>query len=236
MSEEFSRTELLIGEKAVAKLKNSKVAVFGAGGVGGYAIEALIRCGIGEIDLIDNDTINPSNINRQIIATRKTLGQYKVEAFKTRIQEINPNTKVNVHKIFYSKETESEIDFNKFDYVIDAIDTVASKILIIENAKLHNTPVISSMGTGNKLNPAGFIVDDISKTSVCPLARVIRYELKKRGIKDVKVVYSKEQPLISKVKNEEYDKKTPVGSISFVPPAAGLIMAGEVVKDLISGI
>ncbi len=236
MSEEFSRTELLIGEKAVAKLKNSKVAVFGAGGVGGYAIEALIRCGIGEIDLIDNDTINPSNINRQIIATGKTLGQYKVEAFKTRIQEINPNTKVNAHKIFYSKETESEIDFNKFDYVIDAIDTVASKILIIENAKLHNAPVISSMGTGNKLNPAGFIVDDISKTSVCPLARVIRYELKKRGIKGVKVVYSKEQPLISKVKNEEYNKKNLVGSISFVPPAAGLIMAGEVVKDLISGI
>jgi len=221
----MDRTELLIGKDKLGKLKDSRVAVFGIGGVGGYVVEALSRCGIGAIDLIDNDKVCPSNLNRQIIALRSTIGEYKVDAAEKRILDINPDIKITKYKIFYTPDT--KFDFKKYDYIIDAIDTVAGKLSLIEQAKKYNIPIICSMGTGNKLNPAKFEVADISKTSVCPLARVIRQELKKRKISKVKVVYSKEQP----IKHDEMPR-TPA-SISFVPAAAGMIIAGEVVKDLI---
>ena len=222
---QFERTKNLIGEVALEKLANSRVAVFGIGGVGGYCAEALIRAGIGEIDLIDNDTINATNINRQIVALHSTVGQYKVDVMKARALDINPNIKINTYKTFFSDETINEFDFSKYDYIIDAIDSVKSKLLLIETAKKLNIPIISSMGTGNKLDPTKFEIADISKTSVCPLARVIRIELKKRGIKNLKVLYSKEPPIKTNL-------KTP-SSISFVPPAAGLIIASVVVEDLI---
>lgn len=222
----FKRTEALIGEESLEKLKKSHVAVFGLGGVGGHVVEALARSGIGTLTLIDNDSIKESNINRQIIALNSTIGELKTEAFKKRIHDINPSANVNVINLFYLPETKEQINFSAFDYVVDAIDTVSGKISIVEECDKINTPLISSMGTGNKLDPTAFEISDIYKTSVCPLARVVRYELKKRGIKKLKVLYSKEQPI-----------KTDCGrlpsSISFVPSAAGLIIAGEVIKDLI---
>jgi len=233
MTNEFSRTELLIGENALKKLKESRVAVFGVGGVGGYVVEALVRCGLGNIDIIDNDTVCESNINRQIIATKKTIGKPKVEAAEERILEINPNVIVNKYSTFYTPQTSAQFDFSKYDYVVDAIDTVSAKLSLIEKAKAAGIPIICAMGAGNKLDPTKFEVTDISKTSVCPLARVIRTELKKQKIKNVKVVYSKEIPTKPRIK-ELNNGKQPPGSISFVPSAVGLIIAGEVVKDLIS--
>lgn len=221
----FDRTKSLIGENSLEKLANSKVAIFGIGGVGGYVVEALVRANVGEIDLIDNDTINPTNINRQIVALHSTLGQYKVDVMKNRILDINPNIKINTFKTFFDENTINEFDFSKYDYVVDAIDSVKSKILLIKTCKSLNIPIISSMGTGNKLDPLKFEIADISKTSVCPLARVMRSELKKQGIKNLKVLYSKEEPI-------KTNSRTP-SSISFVPSTAGLIIASEVVKDLI---
>lgn len=239
----YSRTELLLGEAGVDKLRNASVAVFGVGGVGGYAVEALARSGVGTIDIIDKDDVSLSNINRQIIATTKTVGRPKVEVMKQRIEEINPDIKVNAYQCFYLPETSQMFDFSKYDYIIDAVDTVTAKIEIIINAQSAGTPVISSMGAGNKLNPAMFEVADIYKTSVCPLAKVMRKELRARGVKKLKVVYSKEAPLkpspapVSEPASDsdagKRQKATP-GSISFVPSVAGLIIAGEVIKDLAS--
>jgi len=229
MENQFSRTELLLGENAMEKLKNSRVAVFGIGGVGGYTVEALVRSGVGTIDIIDNDKIALSNINRQIIATEKTIGQYKVDAFEKRIKEICSETKVNKHKCFYTPETAEEFDFSEYDYIVDAIDTVTGKIQLVIQAQEADVPIISSMGAGNKLNPAMFEVSDIYKTSVCPLAKVMRRELKKRGVKKLKVVYSKEEPV--KPKSEDKNRRVP-GSTAFVPSVVGLIIAGEVIKDI----
>lgn len=231
MQNQFSRTELLIGKDGLKKLAASRVAVFGIGGVGGYVVEALVRSGVGSIDLIDNDKVALSNINRQIIATHKTLGEYKVDAAEKRILEINPDAKVLKHQLFYTPETGSQIDFSQYDYVVDAIDTVVGKLEIIKQAKKANVPVISSMGAGNKMHPEMFEIADISKTSVCPLAKVIRQELKKLKISKVKVVYSKELP-IKPEKISDGKKRIP-GSNAFVPSAVGLIIAGEVIRDLI---
>lgn len=232
MIEQFSRTEMLIGKDALATLKKSRVAVFGAGGVGGYVIEALARSGVGAIDIIDNDTVSVSNINRQIIALRSTIGLLKTEAVKKRVEDINPECKVTVYEAFVLPENIDTFDFGKYDYVVDAIDTVSGKLAIIEKAYNEGIPVISSMGTGNKLDPTKFSVTDISKTSVCPLARVMRYELKKRGIKKLKVLFSTEEPIKPNTEKDERGK-VPPGSISFVPSVAGLIIGGEVIKDLI---
>lgn len=223
---------MLIGEKAIATLKNSRVAVFGAGGVGGYVIEALARSGVGAIDIIDNDTVSESNINRQIIALRSTIGSLKTEIARKRVLDINPDCKVTLFETFVLPENIDSFDFFCYDYIVDAIDTVSGKLAIIEKAYKEGIPVISSMGTGNKLDPTKFTITDISKTSVCPLARVMRYELKKRGVKKVKVLFSTEEP-IKPDKSENSGKRTPPGSISFVPSAAGLIIGGEVIKDLI---
>ena len=225
----FSRTEMLIGKDAVEKLNKSHVAVFGIGGVGGYVVEALARSGVGEIDIIDNDTISPANINRQIYALHSTLGKLKVDVAKERILDINPVVKVNAFTTFYMPETANEFDFTKYDYIVDAIDTVTGKIELVLNAKKANTPIISSMGTGNKIDPLAFEITDIYKTSVCPLARVMRKELKDRGVGSLKVLYSKENPV--KITAKE---RVPA-SISFVPSVAGLIIAGEVIKDIIKG-
>lgn len=226
----FSRTEMLIGAEALEKLKKARVAVFGVGGVGGYVVEALVRAGVGEIDLIDNDRISESNINRQIIALRSTVGRLKTEVMAERIRDINPKVKVGVYNLFFLPET--PFDFRCYDYVVDAIDTVSGKISIIERATAEKIPVISSMGTGNKLGTSVFEVADITKTSVCPLARVMRRELKKRGVEHVKVVYSKEEPKKKETCENNGEKAVPA-SISFVPPMAGLTIAGEVIKDLI---
>ena len=244
-SNRFDRTELIFGKQAVEKLANFKVAVFGLGGVGGYVVEALIRSGIGKLDLIDSDTVCMSNINRQIYATTKTVGKYKVDVAKDRILEINPEAEVETHKVFLDNETSNLFDFSKYDYVVDAIDTVTGKIKLIEKATLTKTKIISSMGAGNKIDPTLFEVADIYQTSVCPLAKVMRRELKKRGIERLKVVYSKEKPVIPKCDNKANDilelddpitrknhRQTP-GSTSFVPPVVGFIIAGEVIKDLI---
>ncbi|MDE6504606.1 MAG: tRNA threonylcarbamoyladenosine dehydratase [Clostridia bacterium] len=220
----FSRSELLLTKDGVKKLSESRVAVFGVGGVGGYAVEALARAGVGAIDLIDNDTVNITNLNRQIVALNSTLGRYKTEVMKERIADINPCCKVTVHNVFFDNSTAHMLDFTQFGYVIDAIDTVSGKIALIGLAKKCGVPVISCMGAGNKLDPAAFKVADISKTSVCPLAKVMRRELKKRDICGVKVVYSEEPP---KASGEV------IGSVSFVPSVAGLIAAGEVIKDLV---
>ncbi len=241
MLNRFTRTEMLLGKNSMDILSKSKVAVFGAGGVGGYAIEALVRGGIGNIDIIDNDKISLTNINRQIYAATKTIGQYKVDAAEERIFDINPDINIRTYKMFYTPENADKFDFSQYDYIVDAIDTVTSKIQLVLQADSSNTPIISCMGTGNKLNPTALEVSDIYKTSVCPLAKVMRYELKKRGIKKLKVVYSKEQPLTPTVNydllcEDTINKKihqTP-GSTSFVPAAAGLIIAGEVIKDLIT--
>lgn len=227
--EKFSRTELLIGKEAIKKLQNAKVAIFGIGGVGSYVVEALARAGIENFILIDNDKISVSNINRQIIATIKTLGMSKVEVAKERILEINPNANVKVFQEFFMPNSEDFFD-DTISYIVDAIDTVTAKIELVQRANKHNIPIISSMGTGNKLNPMLFEVTDIYKTSVCPLAKVMRKELRSRGIKHLKVIYSKEEPIeVSTVKG----KQVP-GSISFVPSVAGLIMAGEVIKDIVN--
>ena len=234
MISQFSRTELLLGEESTTILAQKRVAVFGIGGVGSYVVEALARSGIGALDLIDNDTYALTNLNRQLYATHKTIGQDKVEVAKNRIADINPDCKVTVFKTFFLPENKNDFPFEEYDYIIDAIDTVAGKIALIEAAKEKNIPIISAMGAGNKLHPEMFEVADIHKTSVCPLAQVMRKELKKRGIKDVKVVYSKEPPLKPLENTEEItNKRTTAGSTSFVPPVVGLIMAGVVVKDLL---
>lgn len=258
MTEQFSRTQLLLGKDAMKRLSDARVAVFGVGGVGGYVVEALVRSGVGAIDLIDNDKVCLTNLNRQIIALRSTIGQYKVDVMRDRILDINPDCKVEVYRCFYLPETQGEFDFTQYDYVVDAVDTVTAKIALVMQAKEANVPIISSMGAGNKLNPAEFEVADIYKTSVCPLAKVMRRELKKRGVKKLKVVYSKEEaltPIVEQSENSDNtDEKeckgedtaglevgqefkaakrraTP-GSTAFVPSVAGLIIASEVVKDL----
>ncbi|MBQ1802262.1 MAG: tRNA threonylcarbamoyladenosine dehydratase [Lachnobacterium sp.] len=239
MSEQFIRTRMIIGDEALEKLNKARVAVFGIGGVGGYVVEALARSGVGAIDLIDNDTVSLSNINRQIIATHKTIGRYKTEVMRERILDINPECKVEIHNCFYLPETRDEFDFTEYDYVVDAVDTVTAKLTLIEEARGKGVPIISSMGAGNKLDPTAFEVADISKTSVCPLAKVIRRELKKRGIENLKVVYSKEKaisPISTYLENssEKTTKRATPGSIAFIPSVVGLIIASEVVKDLIN--
>ena len=235
MQDEFARTALLVGEEAIERLAACRVAVFGVGGVGGYTVEALARSGVGTLDLIDSDRVALSNINRQIIALHSTVGQYKVDAAAARVHDINPNATVHCHRIFYMPETENQFDFHAYDYIVDAIDTVTGKIALVVNAQAAGTPVICSMGAGNKLNPAAFEVSDIYRTSVCPLARVMRRELKKRGVKHLKVVYSKEEPLTPLPSDEAIPegRRTIPGSAAFVPSVVGLIIAGEVIKDLV---
>lgn len=242
MNNAFSRTALLVGDEGMEKLKNAKVAVFGVGGVGGYVVEALARSGIGTLDLIDNDRVSLTNINRQIIAAHSTIGRYKVDVAKERILDINPAAAVNTHQTFFLPETASEFNFYDYDYVVDAIDTVTGKIALVMEANRTNTPIISSMGAGNKLDAASFMVADIYETSVCPLAKVMRRELKKRGIDKLKVVYSQEKPIVPKndtsVINDLQETDTDVrkrqipGSVSFVPSVAGLILAGEVIREI----
>ena len=249
MSEELSRTELLIGNDAIDKLSKAHVIVFGVGGVGGFVCEALARSGIGHIDLVDDDTVVLSNINRQIIATHSTVGRYKTEVMRERIKDINPDCEVNEYRCFYLPENKDQFDFAKYDYIVDAVDTITAKLTIIEEAKKAGVMVISSMGAGNKLDPTAFTVADISKTSVDRLAKVMRRELKKRGINHLKVVYSTEKAVTPMEKNMEEDKDTDVnetltssnthrkrsvpGSIAFVPSVVGLIIAGEVIKDIV---
>ncbi|MBQ7504219.1 MAG: tRNA threonylcarbamoyladenosine dehydratase [Ruminococcus sp.] len=234
MLNQFSRSELLIGSDGINKLKSCRIAVFGIGGVGGYTAESLVRSGVGELDIIDKDKISLTNINRQIFATYDTIGEYKVDAAAKRLLSINPNLKLNTYKTFFTPDTSDEFDFTNYDYVVDAIDTVTGKIELVMKAYEAITPIISSMGTGNKLNPTLFEVEDIFNTSICPLARVMRKELKKRGIKKLKVVYSKENPLVpnGEIEEKASNGKQIPGSMSFVPPVAGLIIAGEVIKDL----
>ncbi len=227
---DFSRLEMMIGLENLNKLKTKKVIVFGIGGVGGYVVEALTRSAIGRIDIVDSDKISSSNINRQIIALNSTIGQYKTEVMKKRMLDINSEINVETYNIFFLPDNQDEIDFSKYDYIIDAIDTIKAKIALVECAKKYDIPIISSMGTGNKLNPSMLEVSDIYKTSVCPLARVMRQELKKRNIDKLKVVYSKEIP----IKNKNIDGKNIPSSNSFVPSVAGLIIASEVVKDLLN--
>ena len=236
MNEQFSRTELLLGEQALRRLSRARVAVFGVGGVGGYVTEALARAGVGALDLIDSDTVALSNLNRQIIALHSTLGQYKVDVAKARVLDINPDCEVRAYRMFYLPETADDFDFTCYDYVVDAIDTVKGKLELVMRAQQTNTPIISSMGAGNKLDPTAFRVADIYKTSVCPLARVMRYECRKRGIRRLKVVYSQEPALSPAQAAEDGSPRRSIpGSVSFVPSAAGLVLAGEVIKDLISG-
>ncbi|MBQ2676136.1 MAG: tRNA threonylcarbamoyladenosine dehydratase [Clostridia bacterium] len=232
---EFSRTAMLLGDEAMQKLNSCTVAVFGVGGVGSYTVEALARAGVGKIVLIDNDTVSLTNINRQLIATHSTVGMDKVEVVKNRILDINPSADVTTHKTFYTADNADAFEYQSWDYIVDAIDTVSSKLILIEKAAEHKIPIISSMGTGNKLDPTKFEITDIFKTSVCPLARVMRYELKKRGIKKLKVLYSTEQPLTPDKADccEQTEKRQIPGSVSFVPSVAGLIIAGEVIKDFI---
>ena len=233
MEDMFSRTRMLLGDAAMDRLQNARVAVFGVGGVGGHVVEALVRSGVGALDLVDSDRVELSNLNRQIIATRDTLGRLKVDAAKARVLSINPDCQVQTHPIFFLPETADQFDFTQYDYVVDAIDTVAGKLQLIEAAKAAGVPVISSMGAGNKLDPTAFRVADISETSVCPLARVMRRELRKRGIEHVKVVYSTEPALSPAPADEETGRRSTPGSVAFVPAVAGLVLAGEVIKDLI---
>lgn len=249
MLNQFSRTQLVFGEEAMQRLAGARVAVFGIGGVGGYTVEALARSGIGQLDLIDDDKVCITNINRQLLTTLKTVGLYKVDVAKERIADINPKCRVNTFKTFYMPDTEGEFDFSQYDYIVDAIDTVKGKLALVENAQKAGTPIISSMGAGNKVNAAAFEVADIYETSVCPLARVMRYECRRRGIKKLKVVYSKEKPIrpmedmsISCRRHcvcPPGTRKCTVrrdipGSTAFVPSVAGLIIAGEVIKELTS--
>lgn len=233
MSEQLVRTELLLGEEGVKILSDSRVAVFGVGGVGGFAIEALARSGVGTLDIIDNDQVCESNLNRQIIALHSTIGRNKTEVMKERIADINPGIRVNVHQCFYLPENADSFDFTQYDYIIDAIDTVAGKIQLVMQAQAAGTPIISCMGAGNKLDPARFEVSDIYKTSVCPLAKVMRKELKARGVKSLKVVYSREEAMKPVQTIAEGNRRAIPGSIAFVPSVAGLILAGEVIKDLV---
>ena len=238
MREEFSRMGLLLGEEALTRLHNARVAVFGLGGVGGYAVEALARGGIGRLDLIDSDTVSLSNINRQLLATHSTVGLPKTEAAKRRVLDINPEAQVITHEVFYGPDTAAQFDFTQYDYIVDAIDTVTAKLRLVEQAQAAGTPIICCMGTGNKLDPTRFEVTDISKTTMCPLARVMRKELGKRGIKHLKVVYSREEAMTPVGWEEEaaaIGKRQIPGSVSFVPGAAGLILAGEVIKDIVKG-
>lgn len=242
MQNQFERTELIFGADNMERLRKARVAVFGVGGVGGYTVEALARSGIGTLDLIDNDKVAGSNLNRQILATHKTLGRYKVDVAKERVMDINPDVNVNVYPVFYLPETAGQFDFSVYDYVVDAIDTVTGKIELVLQAEEAGVPIISSMGAGNKIEPAAFEVADIYKTSVCPLAKVMRRELKKRGIKGLKVVYSKEKPIVPHTRSdagniqiqekESQSRRQVPGSNAFVPSVAGLIIAGEVIKDL----
>ena len=232
MKEEFLRTAMLLGDDGIKKLNQSTVAVFGLGGVGGYTVEALARAGVGHLVLTDSDTISVSNINRQLIALHSTVGMKKTEAFKERIKDINPDCKVTIHDCFYLPETAGEFDFSLYDYVVDAVDTVTAKLDIIMKSKEAGVPIISSMGAGNKLDPSLLRIADIYKTSVCPLAKVMRYELKKRGVKDLKVVYSTETPIKPLLKVKTEGKRQTPGSVSFVPSVAGLMIASEVIKDL----
>lgn len=235
MENQFSRTQRLLGRSAMEILAGSRVAVFGIGGVGGHVVEALARSGVGALDLIDNDKVCLSNLNRQIIATHSTIGRYKVDVMRDRIMDINPEAKVTAHRLFYLPEAADRFDFTLYDYVVDAIDTVTAKIDLIVRAQNAGTPVISSMGAGNKLDPAGFEVADLYETSVDPLARVMRRELKKRGVRSLKVVYSREKalvPLPDTETQEETTKRAVPGSTAFVPSAAGLIIASEIVRDL----
>ena len=248
MLNQFSRTQLLYGAEAMEKLASARVAVFGVGGVGGYVVEALARSGVGALDLIDNDEVCASNLNRQIIATTKTIGKYKVDVAEERIHDINPDCRVRTYKTFFLPETKDQFNFSDYDYVVDAIDTVTGKLTIIEMAKEANIPVISSMGAGNKINPAMFEVADIYETSICPLAKVMRHECKKRGIRDLKVVYSKEKPIqpqadtpksendnntVSQETTGRDSKRRAIpGSTAFVPSVVGLIIAGEIINDI----
>ena len=248
MLTQFSRTELLLGKEAMNKLEGARVAVFGIGGVGGYVCEALVRSGVGKLDLIDNDKVCMSNLNRQIIATRNTVGKYKTEVMKSRILEINPETEVNIHNCFFLPENAEEFPFEEYDYVVDAVDTVTAKIELVMKSQAMNVPIISSMGAGNKLDASAFRVTDIYKTKVCPLAKVMRRELKKRGVKKLKVVYSEEEPIRPMedtsdncstetvcqdgVEYKAAKRRSTPGSVAFVPSVAGLIIAGEVIKDL----
>ena len=236
MSNQFIRTKLNIGSEALMKLHNSKVAIFGIGGVGGYVVEALARSGVRNFVLIDNDVVSESNINRQIIATYNTIGKYKVDVMKERILEINPSANVTTHKCFFLPSNEDEFDFKEYDYIVDAVDTVSAKIAIVLKAKKNNIPIISAMGAGNKINPTMLLVSDIYKTKVDPLAKVMRYELKKRHINKLKVVYSIERPMKLKETINESDippgKNTIPGSNAFVPSTMGLIIASEVIKDI----
>ena len=236
MIDQFSRTQLLLGREALEKLACSRVAVFGVGGVGGYTVEALARSGIGALDLIDNDTVALSNLNRQIIALHSTVGLYKVDAAAARIRDINPACRVTAHKTFYLPETQDQFDFTQYDYIVDAIDTVKGKLALVENAQAAGTPIICSMGAGNKLDPTAFEVADIYQTSVCPLAKVMRTECRKRGIRRLKVVYSREPPLTPTGGEESpaNGRRAVPGSVAFVPSAVGLIIAGEVVRALVS--
>ena len=248
MLNQFSRTQLLLGEDAIRRMSSARVAVFGIGGVGGYVCEALVRSGVGAFDLIDDDKVCLTNLNRQIIATRKTIGKYKVDVMKERMLEINPDADVRVHKCFFLPENEDEFDFSEYDYVVDAVDTVTAKLSLIMKAKSAGVPVISSMGAGNKLDPGRFKIADIYETSVCPLARVMRRELKKRNIKDLKVVYS-DEPAVTPIEDMSIscrancvcppgaahkctERRAIPGSTAYVPAVAGLMLAGEIVKDL----
>lgn len=230
MSERNERTERVLGKEGVARLGAAHVAVFGVGGVGGFAVEALARAGVGELTLVDSDTVAESNINRQIIALHSTVGRAKVEVMRERILDINPEARVHTHEVFFSEETKERFDFSSYDYVIDAIDSLASKIELISLATEKGTPIISAMGAGNKLDPTAFLVSDISKTTVCPLARAVRLSLRKRGINHLKCVYSREEP-----NTDDGALRGAPGSVSFVPSAMGLILAGEAIKDIAKG-
>ena len=234
MLHSFSRTELLLGETALKRLSQARVAIFGVGGVGGYVCEALVRSGIGAFDLTDNDTVSLTNLNRQIIALHSTIGKSKVEVMKNRMLDINPQADIRIHSCFFLPENAADFPFDEYDYIVDAVDTVTAKIELILQAKSHNVPIISCMGTGNKLDPSQLRVADIYETKVCPLAKVMRHELRKRGVPSLKVVYSEEIPLTPAVSQEETGKRSVPGSTAFVPPSAGLLIASEVVKDLIS--
>ena len=235
MSEQFLRTEMLLGSEAIRKLQNARVAVFGLGGVGGYAVEALARSGVGSLDLIDSDRVSVSNLNRQILATHSTVGMLKVDAARNRVLDINPDCQVKTWPVFYTPDTADTFDFTQYDYIVDAIDTVTGKLALVERAKAADIPIICCMGTGNKPDASAFQVADISKTSMCPLARVMRKELSKRGIRHLKVVYSQEEALTPtgwEAEAAALGKRQIPGSVAFVPGAAGLLLAGEVVRDL----
>ena len=238
MREQFLRTEMLLGTQALDRLQSARVAVFGLGGVGGYAVEALARSGVGSLDLIDNDTVSVSNLNRQILATHSTVGMQKVDAARQRVLDINPECQVRTYPVFYTPETADSFDFTQYDYIVDAIDTVTGKLELIARCKAAGTPIISAMGTGNKLDPTKLEVTDLAKTTMCPLARVMRRELAKRGIRHLKVVYSQEEALTPTGWEEEaaaLGKRQIPGSVAFVPGAAGLLLAGEVIRDLTAG-